>query len=193
MPRERPTIDDTTAERTAPKMITITNKNATTTTLVVDGITRSIAGNGTITVGDDQLTRLLADNVGYLRFQPGGDLTHTSPAPSAGGSTSFAVTVDATALGTTNLVPAVPGYRWETRRTVFSVVASSGSPTAASVTIRSAGDIVQGVNADSTFAPLSNFAGSATATGNGLDVSVDAAATGGALSIQVVVEGKYSV
>jgi hypothetical protein len=172
--------------------ITITNKNATATSLVVDGSNRPIAGSGTITVDEGALTRLLADNVSRLRFLPAGDLSHTNPPPSGGPATSFSVTVDATTLGTTPLVPAVAGSRWETRRWRYSVVNATGSPTAASVSVRSAGTVISGISADGSFAPLSNFSGSSTAAGAGLDVSVDVAATGGALSVRVDVEGQFT-
>jgi hypothetical protein len=171
--------------------ITITNKNATATSLLVDGVARAIGGSGTLSVDEGAMMRLLNDNVQRLRFLPAGDLTRSAFAPGPGPATSFAVTVDATALGTVPLVPAVAGFRWETRRTAFSVAASTGSPTAAEVAVRSAGAIVQGVSADGTFAPLTSFAGLSTAAGVGLDVTVDAAATGGTLSIQVTVDGRY--
>jgi len=175
-----------------PNTITIQNKNATATTLQVDGVNRQISGSGSISLDEGALVRLLADPVQSLRFRSAGDLTHTSPAPSGGPATSFATVVDATVLGTTTLVPAVAGYRWETRRSRYSVVNATGSPTAASVSVRSAGAIVEGISADGTFAPLSNFSGQATAAGAGLDVTVDTAATGGALSVQVVVDGQYT-
>jgi hypothetical protein len=171
--------------------ILITNRLSTPTSIVVDGTNRAISGSGTISVTEDAMMRLLNDNVERLRFLPAGDLSRTAFAPGPGPATSFSVTVDATALATTPLVPAVAGFRWETRQTRFSVAAATGSPTAAQVAVLSGGSLLEGVSADATFAPLTSFAGLSTAVGSGLDVQVATAATGGNLSIQVTVDGRY--
>ena len=174
-----------------PNTITITNKNATATTLRIDGVITAIAGSGSIVIDEGALIRLLADPQGAPRFAASGDLTHTAPAASGGASTSFAAVVDATVQGASTLVPAVPGRSWQTSRTRFAVASSSGSPTAASISVKRGSDVWQGISADATFTPLTSFSGCATNNGDGMSVSVDVAATGGALSVSVQVFGSY--
>lgn len=168
--------------------ITITNRNATPTSLVVDGSVRSIAGNGTITVGDDQLIRLLADNIERLRFLPAGDLTHTDPAPSGPLNTdtpAFSSTVSLAATTTTPIVPAAAGRSWVHRG--WRVTFSGGA--GAVVALQEAGTLVEGLSINSVTSPaLMPSARTATAVGNGLDLAITGGAAG---SATVDVWGSY--
>jgi hypothetical protein len=158
--------------------ITITNKNATATTLVVDGVNRPIGGSGSITVDEGQLTRLLADNISRLRFQSQGDLTHS--ALPAGGpqnveTPAFSITVDLSATATTPIVTAAAARSWISRgwRATFSGGAG------ATVTLQEAGALVEGFNVTGTTSPLTRpQVRWATAPGNGLDVAVTGGAAG---------------
>ena len=169
-------------------MITIANRNATPTTLLVDGVNRSIAGTGTITVDEGQLTRLLADNVTRLRFLPAGDLTHTAPAtpgPSNVESPAFSVTVDLAVTATTPIVPAAAGRSFVKHGWRVTFTGGAGGD----VVLQEAGSVVEGVGISSITSPaLFPGARTATAVGNGLDVAVTGGSAG---SATVDVWGSY--
>jgi hypothetical protein len=158
--------------------ITIVNKTPAATTLLVDGVNLSIVGSGSIEIDEGQLIRLLADSTSRLRFLPAGDLSHSDPAPSPPAGTeppSFSATVDLAASGTTPIVPAVAGRSWVT--TLWRAFFTGGA--GATVTIKEAGEVVEGVAITGATSPfVATARHMATAAGAGLDVVTVGGATG---------------
>lgn len=165
-------------------MITITNLNAAATTLLVDGVNRSISGSGSIQIDDGALTRLLAAPT-YQRFLPSGDLTHTNPP--AGGppnieSPAFSATVDLSATVTTPIVPAAPGRSFVLRSWRLAFTGGAG----AALLIQEAGAQVEGVDINSITSPLilPSFHW-ATQPGHGLDLAVSVGGAAGSATVDI--------
>jgi hypothetical protein len=177
--------------------IVVTNRNSSATSIPVDGTLRSISGSGSITIGEDQLIRVLADNVQSLRFRPAGDLTHTAPAASGGPNVKpapFSVTVDLTTGATVLVAPAQPGVQFGLDRIRVSATVDPGATDAA---VRVGYGDAEFDDSDlitigaAFVSPKSTRYAYTTSVGVGLTLHVGTPATGGPSSATFEIWGAY--
>lgn len=176
--------------------IAVTNLLSRVNTLRLDGLSVTWLGGQTLPVDVAFWANVLQDAAQGARARTEFSAPAATPAAPAG-ERAFSATVDLTVSPqTVNVVPAIAGRSWVTKRTRITVASSSGSPTAADVSLKSGGNVMQGYSIDGTgpgpgWSPPIHLAQWATPTGGGVDVAVDAASTGGALSVTFELRGEY--